>query len=99
MKRMILSVLLLLLLSPLLLPAGSDHERARALLEAGDILPLEQILQRVRESHPGRLLEVDLEQEGEALIYEVELLDGEGRVWELELDAVTGEMLKEKQEK
>ena len=96
MKRI---MLLLMLLVPLLSLAGSDHERARALHEAGDILSLEQILERVRERHPGRLLEVELEQEDESLIYEVELLDGEGRVWELELDAVSVEVLKEKQEK
>lgn len=95
MKSLILPLLLLL---PLL-AQGSDHERARALLEAGDILPLEQILERVRESYPGRLLEVELEKDDGKLIYEVELLDGEGRVWELELDAVSGEMMKEKQEK
>ncbi|MCW8906652.1 MAG: PepSY domain-containing protein [Sedimenticola sp.] len=96
MKRI---MLLLMLLVPLLSLAESDHERARALHEAGNILSLEQILERVREHYPGRLLEVELEQEGESLIYEVELLDSEGQVWELELDAVSGEMLKQKLEK
>lgn len=89
----------LLLLLPLLALASSDHERARALLESGEILPLEQIVSSIRDTYPGRLLEVKLEQKQERLIYEIELLDSEGKVWELKLDAATGELLKREQDK
>jgi len=92
MKKRIFIIVALLL--PLSMIAASDHERAKALLESGEILSLEQILKNIREEQPGRLLEVKLEEEKDTLIYEVELLDNEGRVWELKLDAVTGELLK-----
>ncbi|MCW9022120.1 MAG: PepSY domain-containing protein, partial [Sedimenticola sp.] len=72
--------------------------RARELLEAGKIMALEQILENIRDEYPGRLLEVKLEQEGDSVIYEVELLDSEGKVWELKLDAATGELLKRAQD-
>ncbi|WP_288105212.1 PepSY domain-containing protein [Sedimenticola sp.] len=91
MKRLLIIVALLL---PLLVIAASDHERAKALLESGEILPLEQILNNIRDEYPGRLLEIKLEQKKDTVIYEVELLDTEGKVWELKLDAVTGELLK-----
>ncbi|WP_428605050.1 PepSY domain-containing protein [Sedimenticola sp.] len=95
MKRLLFITVLLL---PLWSAAESDHERAKALRESGEIMPLEQILANIRGEYPGRLLEVSLEQEGKALIYEIELLDNEGKVWELELDAVTGKLIKRKQD-
>jgi uncharacterized membrane protein YkoI len=98
-KRYLLLVALLVpLLVPLLVTAERDHERARALLESGEILSLEQILVNVRAEYPGRPLEVKLEQKKDALIYEIELLDDDGKVWELELDAASGELLKRERE-
>jgi uncharacterized membrane protein YkoI len=82
----------------MLVVADNDHERAKALHESGKIMALEQILENIRDEYPGRLLEVKLEQEDDRVIYEVELLDSEGKVWELELDAVTGKLLDRKQD-
>ena len=75
-----------------------DHLEARRLVEGGTVQPLESILKRVRVHHPGRILEVELEGEGGRYIYEVELLDDSGQVWELKMDAVTGEMLEQERE-
>jgi uncharacterized membrane protein YkoI len=97
-RYLLLVALLVALLVPLLVMAERDHERARALLESGEILSLEQILVNVRAEYPGRPLEVKLEQKKDALIYEIELLDDDGKVWELKLDAVTGELLKRERE-
>ena len=69
-----------------------------SLAQQGDILPLEQILQTAREHHTGRVLETELEREGDRYVYEIELLDESGQVWELEFDAATGELLKREQE-
>jgi len=88
----------MILLLPMLVVADNDHERAKALHESGKIMALEQILENIRDEYPGRLLEVKLEQEDDRVIYEVELLDSEGKVWELELDAVTGKLLDRKQD-
>ena len=43
---------------------------------------------------PGKLLEVELEQEMGRWVYEFEILDDEGIVWELYYDAGTGELVK-----
>ena len=78
--------------------ADDDHLEARRLMEAGTIRPLEKILEQLSEQHPGRILEVELEQDEGRYIYEIELLDAEGVVWELEIDAQNGELLKTEQE-
>lgn len=78
--------------------ADDDHDRAKRLKEAGEILPLERIVEMAKKDHPGRLLEAELEEKKGRFIYELELLDKEGIVWELKYDAKSGELLKEKRE-
>ncbi len=99
MRRWTLAVCLLLVLTPCIpVLADNDHTEARRLMESGSILPLEQILDSVRGVWPGRILEVELERNKGSYIYEIELLDAQGAVWELEIDAITGQLLKTKEE-
>jgi len=78
--------------------ASDDQETARRLSEAGEILPLETILQQVQQHQPGRVLEVEFDNKHGQYIYEIEILNAKGIVWELELDARTGQLLERKQE-
>ena len=78
--------------------ADDDHEMARALVESGDILPLDVILEKAQAHHRGRVLEVELEQDEGRRIYEIEIVDKQGVVHELYLDASSGELLKAEQE-
>jgi len=78
--------------------ASDDHETARRLSEAGEILPLETILEHAQQLQPGRVIEVEFEQDHRQYIYEIEILNARGVVWELELDARTGQLLERKQE-
>lgn len=92
-------VLASLLLSPLSAPRASDsrdHERARAAVEAGQILPLPALLERLRRTHPGQVLELELERENGRWIYEVKLLQANGQLLKLELDAATAQVLQAK---
>lgn len=66
---------------------------ARKLRDAGAILALEDIVRRARAAKPGELLETDLEKKGDRYIYEVEILDNTGEVWELKLDAADGHLI------
>lgn len=93
------SALTALLLTGLALPAGwasdkPDHERARAAVQAGQALPLPTLLERLQRTHPGQVLELELEREGGRWIYEVKLLQAGGQLLKLELDAATGEVLR-----
>lgn len=75
-----------------------DHIEARRLLDAGEILPLESILKKVRERFPGKILEVKLERENDEIAYEVELLGDDGVVREIYIDAKTGNILSSKED-
>ncbi len=78
--------------------ADDDHLKARALVEVGSILPLEQILKRVAIDHPGHILEVEFEVERGRYLYEIELVDKKGLVWELEYDAQSGQLIEKELE-
>lgn len=91
--------LAILLLSSLTHAGGLDQDDARRLREAGKIQPLPVILHAARAVRPGRVLEVELEREHGRVIYEVEVIDQRGRIWELDIDAATAKVLSTKREK
>ena len=70
-----------------------DFELARDAVERGEILPLAEVLSRLQESHPGRVIEVELEYSHDILVYEVELVTGDGRLIEVDMNAATGEIV------
>jgi uncharacterized membrane protein YkoI len=74
-----------------------DHDRARAAVQSGEVLPLSTVLQRLRHTHPGQLLEAELEDDKHGgWIYEIKLLQADGHLLKLELDARTAQLLKVK---
>lgn len=70
-----------------------DHERARQAVQAGQVLPLRTVLERLEREHPGQVLEVELEQDDDVWIYEVKLLQAGGQLVKLKLDARTAALL------
>jgi uncharacterized membrane protein YkoI len=75
------------------------HDEALRLRQEGVIQPLEQLIQAAMQRYPGAtLLEVELEEEDDILVYEVELLTEQGKVRELELDARDGRILKDEED-
>jgi uncharacterized membrane protein YkoI len=81
---------------PALASDRADHDRARAALQAGDILPLTTVLQRVAAEHPGQVLEVELEREEGRWVYDIKLLQAGGGLLKLEVDAASARVLKTK---
>lgn len=76
-----------------------DQDEALRLRQQGVILPLEKLLQQAMDRYPGaKLLEAELEEKHDVYIYEVELLTTEGVVRELDIDATTGKLLKDKED-
>ena len=74
--------------------ADESQLTARKLSEAGLILPLEKINKAAKSIKAGRILETELELKKGVYIYEVEILDNKSQVWELNLDAKTGKLIK-----
>ena len=81
-----------LLPSPVLADDVS-HSEARMLRESGKIRPLESILETANNYRKGEVIDTELERDDSLLVYEIEILDDQGRVWELEFDATNGDLL------
>lgn len=84
------------LAAPMGAQARDDHERARRALESGEIRPLSELLAQIEARYDGRVIETELERDDGRWIYEFTLLPPTGRLFELEIDAATGEVLKTK---
>lgn len=67
-----------------------DHERAREASRSGEYVSLQVILADAERRQPGRVLDVELEDDDE---YEIEILRPDGVVVELDYDAKTGKFL------
>lgn len=70
-----------------------DHDRARRAVEAGEILPLRTVLERVERDYPGQIMEVELEQKGDRWVYEVKVLRTGGALIKLKIDGRDGRLL------
>ena len=94
-KFYILTVILgLLISSPVhIAQADDDYIEAKRLRDQGEIMSLEEILKNVRKSYPGRILEVELEDEKGRIVYELEILGHDRIVREIYIDAKSGELL------
>lgn len=77
--------------------SDKDHDRARDAVKAGQVMPLRAVLERLEREHPGQVLDVELEDEHGQLVYEVKLLQSDGRLVKLELDARTATVLRRKE--
>ena len=75
--------------------AGDDHDRVKQLFDRGEIVALERIIADVRQHFGGRILAVEFEREDGRYVYEIEILDVDGRVREFYYDAKTGAFIKE----
>lgn len=71
-----------------------DHEAALRLRESGDILSLDEIIEKTHGLVDGHLIEAELEHEDKRYVYELEFLDQRGTVREIYVNAKTGEVIK-----
>lgn len=94
MKIIHLILLAALAAPPVLTTAGSDQDRARAALQAGEVLSLRTILERVERDYPGQVIEAELERKGGRWVYELKLVQTGRQVIKLEIDASSAEVLR-----
>ena len=72
-------------------PALADYESVRREVQSGTLQPLAKILDDIQKRHPGRVIDVELERNGDGLRwYEVKLQTADGRRMEIYVDAETG---------
>jgi uncharacterized membrane protein YkoI len=73
--------------------ADDDHDRARRALEAGEIMPLRAVIERVEADYPGQIIEVELERDDGSWLYEIKLLRSGGALVKLKIDARDGTLI------
>jgi uncharacterized membrane protein YkoI len=76
--------------------AESEQDRALEAVKAGEIVPLEQILQQVEKTSPGKVLKVGLDREDGIWVYTIKLLRDNGTLSRVCFDARNGTLLKNK---
>ncbi|MEO6423305.1 MAG: PepSY domain-containing protein [Candidatus Nitrotoga sp.] len=59
---------------------------------------MNQCVKTALEKHPGGVIEVEFEKEDDKSIFEVEIQGKDGKKWEVECDAVTGDVIKDEEE-
>jgi uncharacterized membrane protein YkoI len=72
-----------------------DHayDRARRAVESGESLPIAELLARVKKQIPGEVVGVEFERKRGKWMYEFKLIDGDGRLLEVYVDAQTGTII------
>lgn len=67
--------------------------------QAGTLKPFEELNKAAQALHPdANITETDLEEHAGRYIYQVELRNAQGVEWDVELDAVSGEVIKNVQD-
>lgn len=72
----------------------NDHELARQALQQGKVLPLRTVLDQVERDYQGQVVKVEFEHDDGHFVYELRLLHPNGQLSKLEIDAVTGKVLR-----
>jgi len=90
---MVLPLLIGVLAGSLSWAGEACHDRARAALQSGQIVPLDEVLEVLRGKGIGQILEVELEQHDGRWICEVESLSPDGVISTHVVDARTKAVL------
>lgn len=73
---------------------ASDHDRARAAMRAGEIVPLRDIVDIVTGQFSGEMVEAELDRKGPFWIYEITLVAPDGAILKLNYDAATTRLIR-----
>lgn len=68
------------------------RDEVRRAVESGEIRSLADILKAVRGKLPGEIAGVEIERKGGRWLYEFRVVDGQGRLFEVYVDAGSGEI-------
>lgn len=89
----------LMLISTVALARDLGPDEALKLRDSGSIKSFDALNDLALAQHPkGVIRETELENEWGRYVYQLELVDAQGLEWDIELDAATGEILKNRQD-
>lgn len=76
--------------------AEDDAVKMRSIAEAAGLISLEQAQEKALASKPGTVIEAELDDRSwpKGWDYEFEIIDADGKEWDVDVDAKTGEVRK-----
>lgn len=80
--------------------ADDDHAEMMATIEAAGLISVEQASEKALAAKPGKIIEADLDERSwpKGWDYEFEIVDADGKDWDVDVDAKTGEVGKVKRD-
>ncbi len=97
--RRCLAIAVLCALELLFLPAAhsddrdTELERLREAVQKGEVLPLSTLRSMLLGKFPGEIIKTELDIEDDRFVYEFKVLQSDGRLIEVELEAATGALV------
>jgi uncharacterized membrane protein YkoI len=103
MKKFAISLILGTAMTAALPVFASDDvgpDKVVQLAQSGAIKPFDELNKLALSQHANsRIHETELEQRGEIYVYSVELRDDKGAKWEVDMNAATGEILRDRRDR
>ena len=104
MKKFIASVATIAAAMVAIAPAysgGSEYHKEKVKIANPDEhnAKLNQCIKAALERHPGAVTEVEVEAEDGKTIIDVDIQGKDGKSWEIECDATTGEIIEDKEDR
>jgi uncharacterized membrane protein YkoI len=75
---------------------GDDPAKMRAIAQAAGLISVEEASEKALAAKPGTIIEVELDDRSwpQGWDYEFEIIDTNGKEWDVDIDAKTGEVRK-----
>lgn len=70
-----------------------DLDKLRDAVKRGEVLPLSTLQEKLRARYPGDIIRVELDEDDGRFTYEFKVLQANGRLYEIEMDARDGTIL------
>lgn len=76
--------------------ADDDYREMQAVVKAAGLMTVEEASQKALAAKPGSIIDADLDDRAwpQGWDYEFEIIDADGKEWEVNIDAKTGETRK-----
>lgn len=80
--------------------ADDDHEEMMATINAAGLIPIEQASEKALAAKPGKIVDAELDERTwpKGWDYEFEIIDADGREWDVDVNAKSGEVVKVKRD-
>ncbi|MCU7918768.1 MAG: PepSY domain-containing protein [Candidatus Thiodiazotropha sp. (ex Epidulcina cf. delphinae)] len=72
---------------------NNSHDQARRAVNRGDAMTLTRVIEHLRRIAPGQIVAVEYEHEFDRWVYEFKIIDTQGRLQKVHLDARSGELI------